>query len=271
MTIGIAIKGPEGLVLAAESRVTLTGGSGRNKFPVFFDNATKVLPFSRPHNYIGAVTYGLGTLGLRTAASFLPEFEQGLSGDRISVLDFANLLKTFFIDQWNVLPKKIRDRTRGPMVFIVAGFNDGEPHGRIYEIHIPKMSDTTLENPNEHHASPDKFGITWGGQRLHIDRLIRGYDAKILEKIKTTLGLEDEQIAQLEKPLSEFQLKIPMQFLALQDCIDLSLFFIKTTMEAQRLTLSLRGCGGPIDVATITRSHGFKFVQEKALRGDFGD
>ena len=45
MSLGIVVKVPEGLVLAAESRVTLGAQMntpmGKQAIPVFFDNATK--------------------------------------------------------------------------------------------------------------------------------------------------------------------------------------------------------------------------------------
>jgi len=56
--------------------------------------------------------------------------------------------------------------------------------------------------------------------------------------------------------------------MALQDCVDLAIFFIRTTIIAQKLTIGLRGCGGPIDVATITRRDGFQYIQKKAVFGE---
>jgi hypothetical protein len=58
---------------------------------------------------------------------------------------------------------------------------------------------------------------------------------------------------------------IPIQAMALQDCVDLAVLFIKTTILGQNLTVGIRGVGGPIDVAIITRREGFKFVQKKIL------
>ena len=78
MSLGIVIKGPEGLVLAAESRITLGAQTvtprGLQQIPVYFDNATKLLSFSKPNTTVGVVTYGQAVIGQqtpRTAASFL--------------------------------------------------------------------------------------------------------------------------------------------------------------------------------------------------------
>jgi len=63
-------------------------------------------------------------------------------------------------------------------------------------------------------------------------------------------------------------MQIPLLAMPLQDCVDLALFFIQTTIAAQRLTVGLRGCGGPIDVATITRREGVHYIQKKQIVGE---
>ncbi len=86
MSLGIAFKGPEGIVLAADSRVTINAEKRITDnltlvLPNTFDNATKLLKVNGYDN-VGAVTYGLGAIGVkepRTAHSFLPEFEICLS------------------------------------------------------------------------------------------------------------------------------------------------------------------------------------------------
>ena len=88
---------------------------------------------------------------------------------------------------------------------------------------------------------------------------------------RAALGLDPKAYrpGQLEEGLKKkLALPIPWQFLPLQDCIDLSIFLIRTTMQLQKWLVALRGVGGAIDVATVTRTDGFKIVQIKELRGD---
>ena len=80
MSLGIAFKGPEGIVLAADSRVTLNAsrkdGNKEVVIPATYDHATKLLRVSH-QKHVGAITYGLGAISNkepRTAHSFLPEF-----------------------------------------------------------------------------------------------------------------------------------------------------------------------------------------------------
>src|SRR5690242_15400757 len=146
MSLGIVIKGPEGIVLAADSRVTLLAqqaqqaipltGEGTSQqhivLPVFFDNATKLLTFAEPNQWVAAVTYGDAVLGtnmgdLRTAQSFIPEFEVSLPPRRLSVRDFSQLLSDFFLQQWQTrMPDKIQ---AVGMTFVVGGFDEDSPYG----------------------------------------------------------------------------------------------------------------------------------------------
>lgn len=273
MSLGIVFKGPEGIVLAADSRVTLTTQLPNQTsldqtllLPSTFDNATKLLRVNG-QDFVGVVTYGLGAIGLqqpRTAHSFLPEFESELQGEkRLKAAVFAERLSNFFVRQWtSTMPKDYK----GPnMVFLIGGFDEGEPYGRVFEVDIPRAP-----TPKEWHGDPGMFGAVWGGQREFTDRLIQGFDPRLISIAKKNLGLSDEQTIALETNLkSELSVPIPYQFLPLQDCVDLSLFLVRATMIIQTWTIGVRGVGGAIDVATITRTEGFKFIRQKKISGDY--
>ena len=81
MSLAIAFKGPEGIVLAADSRVTLSGQTSEGiLIQATYDNATKLLEV-RNQKHVGVVTYGSGAFGVPsppTVNSFLPEFEAHL-------------------------------------------------------------------------------------------------------------------------------------------------------------------------------------------------
>jgi hypothetical protein len=272
MSLGIVIKVPEGLVLAAESRITLAAQmntpTGKQQLPVYFDNATKLLSFSSPNKTVGVVTYGQAVIGKdnpRTAASFIPEFEASLSKERLSVLDFAKKISEFYLKQWNSSMPPI-DKI-GPlpnMTFVVAGFNIDDVYGQVYVIEIPRNPE-----PKERSVNND-FGITFGGQQEIVSRIIMGYDIRLPMVLINELNLSEEHKTKLNKILSQFAFPIPLQVLALQDGIDLAHFFIQTTMDAQKLSMGLRGVGGAIDIAIIKRNKPLKFIQRKQEHGEFG-
>lgn len=262
MSLGIVIKGPEGIVLAAESRVTLgVQQEGHPALQVFYDNATKLFGFGLPHSYVGVVTYGLAVIGQRTAYGYLPEFEASLAPTRITIREFAERLGAFYMAQWTAagLPVEYHGP---PMTFLVAGFDEGEPYGRVYQVNVPPGTGpiTMSEQAN--------FTITFGGQTEIVDRILRGFDGRLIAEITSKLGMSDPQKRSLEGMLPKFQLQLPLDILSLQDCIDLELLFFRTTMAAQNLTVSLRGVGGETDIAVITRREGFRFIQRKTLHGE---
>jgi hypothetical protein len=269
MSLGIAFKGPEGIVLAADSRVTLRAEMHRNGqttlLPSTFDNATKLLEIEG-QEYVGVVTYGLGAIGEqgpRTAHSFLPEFEGQLAkaaGERLPVVEFAQELSEFFMQQWR---ERMPSDYSGPdMVFLTGGFDPEAPYGSVYEVGIPS-------HPIPEERNPGDFGVTWGGQLDYATRLIKGFDPQLPSLAQEFLGLSDKKRTALENHLqSALGSRIPYAFLPLQDCVDLSIFLIRTTIELQNWIVGVRGVGGAIDVATITRTEGFKPVQRKTIMGE---
>ncbi|TME17759.1 MAG: hypothetical protein E6I70_09735 [Chloroflexi bacterium] len=268
MSLGIVFKGPEGVVLAADSRVTLTANLPNNVFlPAYFDNATKLLRI-RGQDFAGVVTYGQGALGQaepRTAHSYIPEFEAELGADkvgRLGIKSLADRLGRFFLARWN---QANMPAGADPLYFLVAGFDQDATYGRVFLVAIPGAPEAVEQSPN-------LFGIVYGGQTEYVQRLLNGYDGRLPDIATKALNLTPAQKTTLEQALPpEVGIRIPYQFLPLQDCIDLSIFLIRTTVSAQRWTVGIRGVGGFIDVATITRTEGFEPVQEKQIRGEPGD
>jgi hypothetical protein len=121
MTLAIACKGPEGLVLAADSRIIITTRLSDTKqdFVANFDNATKLFGIDK-HPNVGILTYGsnvIGTANPRGIHGFMAEFETrpsrrgGNAADRsqlkaanrgqLKVAEIARELGKFYGDQGN--------------------------------------------------------------------------------------------------------------------------------------------------------------------------
>lgn len=225
MSLGIAFKGAEGIVLAADSRVTLmamivrpapgpaqAAAVPQQVVPATFDNATKLLRVAG-QKFVGAVTYGAGAIGQqqpRTAHSFIPEFDAELMKKhggvkRLTVRSFAEELSEFFMRQWRAQGMPVPAPPGADMVFLVGGYDEGEPYGRIFEMYIPSSPD-----PAERHAG--EFGIIWGGQREYTDRLITGFDPNLpgvlQEILRPVLNLTDAQRDTLYEQLRHRQIII---------------------------------------------------------------
>jgi hypothetical protein len=271
MSLGMVFKGPEGIVLAADSRVTISlsmlpgGAAVPMLIPATYDNATKLLKVNG-HDYVAAITYGIGAIGQnnpRTAHSFLPEFEEELTQQkigRLTINDFAQKLGDFFQRQWrSSMPAT---GVHGDMVFLVSGYNDTEPYGRVYQVGIPR-------NPIPTELNQGMFGLSYGGQVEITARILNGFDDVTMNSLITHLNLASPGVQSIFSTIRQQQsLKIPYQFLPLQDCVDLTILLINTTAQLMRFTTDVRGVGGPIDVATITRTEGFRYVQSKQIHGE---
>jgi hypothetical protein len=180
------------------------------------------------------------------------------------VEEFAKKLSDFFVDQWNTrMPAGVG---ASDMVFLVAGYDEKQPYGRVFEIQIP-----STPAPVEKFAA-GVFGPLFGGQGEITARLLNGIDLPGTALIKQELMLDDQKVKELSAKIGESSgARIPYQFLPLQDCIDLSILLVRTTAQLMEYQTSVRGVGGQIDVATITRQEGFRYVQRKEIRVRLSD
>jgi hypothetical protein len=269
MSLGVVIKGTDGIVLAADSRVSLE--ARRADLPqlppiqVNFDNASKLLIFSEPHDYVAAVTYGIAVIGRRTAYSFIPEFERDkLAGEksRLKIEKYAEKLSEFFMGLWK---ESMPSDYQGPgMTFIVGGYDPEEAYGKVFLFNIPSQGKPEERNPEE-----KEFGMTWGGQLEIASRLIHGFDPGLPGILKNALKLNDTQVEEFDRQAKlRLGFPIPYDVLPLQDCVDLAIFLIRSTMILQNLSIGIRGVGGPIDVGVITRTERFRFIQRKEIHGE---
>ena len=269
MSLGIAFKGPEGIVLAADSRITITTKTGLPEGQVqvtqsAYDNATKLLR-SKQQTHVGAITYGMGAIPTpspRSAHSFMPEFDAWIATEsRLSVEDFAKKLSQFFLDQFTLGGNQAQPGN--DMFFFVGGYDLHDTFGKIFEFRIPNAP-TPVER---HHGA--FFGAVWGGQHEYVDRLVNGFDTNLPTLAQTVLGLTEEQKEYLSTNLAtNFGSNIPWVFLPLQDCIDLTIFLIRATITMQQFLIGIRGVGGAIDVAVITQAEGVKELRKKQLSAD---
>jgi len=260
MSLVIAIKSPEGLVLAADSCLSLEINNNNQKFMTSFNNATKLFSFSAPHNHIGVLVYGLALIKGRTAQSYIPELELYFGPERLqNVKDYADKISDFFSIIWD---KNMPLDYNGPeIMFLVAGFNENEAHGRIFNFAIPFHS-----SPKEKQDSPNAFGITWGGDVGIINRLLMGYDFVLINEVNA-LNITDEAKRNLVDNLNKkAKINLPFDIYSLQDCVDLSRFLIETTIKVKKFSLLPQNVDYPIDVAIIRRNENLVFINKKEVK-----
>lgn len=244
MTIVVGVATPEGLVLAADSRTTVSNGDHHR---IASDNAQKVFAVAG----MGIATYGAAFIENDTIAGVMDQFAAQMDGDETeSVEDFATQLGDFYNEAFGASPigKTWDVEADGySLGFVVAGYS-ADGIGAIYEVMVP------FDGQPELLSTTTGGGLLWRGQTEAIRRLIKGVDYPGIEE----LGLDFEAEVFEKFGTLEFNLLSPI---TLQDGVDFASFLVRTTIDMQRFSngtqaspVGVPGCGGPLQVLAVERS-----------------
>jgi proteasome subunit B (beta)-like protein len=259
MTIVVGVAAPDGLILAGDSRTTLTDGS---RHRIVSDNAQKVFPIC---DTIGVATYGQSGIGAQTIAGLMDEFVAHLGADASRDGEsIAKELGAFFDARFRAAtPEEIvrqwEESGGFPLGFLVAGY-DQDGIGRVREVSIPGPAVGVVQPE----ITTTTLGVAWRGQTDVVRRLVLGFDWDLFAA--GGHKLPDECVEPVKN--LQYQLLYPI---TMQDAVDFSTFLIRTTIDMQRFsdgTLGnpgdLPGCGGPLRVLAITRE-GTRWVAQQEL------
>lgn len=258
MTIVVALKVGDGLVLGADSASTLTAGDG---YLNSYFNAEKLIHVARSIP-VGALTFGLGGLANRSISSLANDLRllmlDGADDWRIdpgnfSVEQVVDRFKRFYFDEHYV--KEFGGRQDAPaMGFIIGGYSTSSNSAEIWRLVL-----TGGGCEKSQWVQPDApWDCVWDGQPEAIQRILFGYSAKIEQRM-VDAGLTQEEAQQLLASME------PMinGAMPIQDAIDLVHYLIEVTCGYVRFTPGHATVAKPIDLAAITKHNGFKWVARK--------
>jgi hypothetical protein len=230
MSLVIATYVPEGIVMASDSRqsITIEGKTPEGKdFKVETVNSDAVWKtFLLERQGVGISNFGEDLLAGVPMASYIKKFiEEELAA----------------ADDVMTIPKKLIDYFRRLFPNADAGFHvcgykkEGKvsvPH--VYHCHVSR---NTTERRNIKPDGSLAYGATWSGQ---ID---------ILASIVTPVAIKDDKGADrvIRAPAP-----IVWDAMTLQDAIDFSIYAIRTTIDTMRFQARPKNVGGPIDVLLLT-------------------
>ena len=173
MTINVAVKCPEGIVLGTDGLITLFGRTRQT--PVAFASRYKKL-FQVAHLPIGVMLNGDVTIsGGQTFEDVVAEFGElhaGVATFDLQVMTGA--LRNFVL-------QKVGNRPRPSVQLIVGGYSRGKAgvrYGEVYSITWDEDSDGEVESL---YATDTDFGYVVGGTPSPIDRFILGYDRTLVD------------------------------------------------------------------------------------------
>lgn len=269
MTIALALKVHDGLVVAADSATTLTStdASGEASVVNVFNHANKIVNLHKSLP-VTLMTWGRGNIGQQSIATLAKDLRrrfQGISGlnewrvdpSNYKVEDIAQLVSRFFQEEL-AEPGNVAPGGSSTMGLFVGGFSAGS---RQSESFVIGANGGTCDSPIP--VLEQEAGAQWWGQTEAITRLLLGFSAAT-EAALVNLGVPSTEapgyVEALKAQVSTPIISAPMP---IQDAIDLAEFLVDTTIKFTRFSPGADTVGGPIEIAAITRHEGFKWVRRK--------
>ncbi len=263
MTIVIALKVGDGVVLGADSASTIFDAAGEYVVKSYFNaeklfNLVKGLP-------IGMLTYGLGGLSGRSVSSLAKDLRKRLTDSKQS---------TWYLDQTNYTMEQVAQRVRSffyddlyvpefggaakkPGVgFLVAGYSANASSAEVWKVVVDNAG--ACGAPQIAVRKDEGWGVLWEGQTEACYRILKGYSPQIGERL-VAAGMTEAQALELlgtVEPLVHPGMPI-------QDVLDLVHFLVDTSSKFVRFAPGAFTVAEPIDIAAITPHEGFRWVRRK--------
>jgi hypothetical protein len=266
MTIALAIKVHDGVVLAADSATTLTSqkSNGAIEITNIYNNANKVFNLHRGLP-IGAMTWGLGNIGPASISSLAKDLRKELQGgrgphlaidtDRYAIPDVAARIHRFlYVDRYDRQFDQLPITERPRLGFLTVGYSSDEDHPRLFSHSVKSGAVEVLK---------ERGGAMWWGHLDAISRLLNGQSIDAAGALKR-LGMSALAAEELATAVTDrVATRMVQPAMPIQDAIDLARFLVSATCQYVRFSPGHATVGGPIDIATVTKHEGFKWVTRK--------
>jgi hypothetical protein len=271
MTIVVTIRVTDGIVLAADSATSFTDATGH--VAKVYNSANKIFNLVKVWP-IGAMTYGAGSVGTESISTLsktlrerlTPRKSRAKSSDRdpfelvkasYTIENVAKSAKDFFEERY-----KAAYASPVPNYFLgyrVCGYS---AQGKLPEAWEIKILENSTEGPYKVYED-DHFGPRWAGENEALDRLILGVGSKTEDALIALGATPDVARQTLMQLVNRLHANLFLPAMPIQDAIDLAEFLVETAVKFSHFSLRPATVGGPIEIATITKHEGFKWVMRK--------
>lgn len=276
MTIAIALKVHDGIVLAADSASTMVAvdeNGNEAGVSIVYNNANKVFNLYKGLP-LGAVTWGLGSIGVSSIATLVKDFRARLCStendwkdwkldpNAYTVEEVATKLFDFIHGECYVPNFANPGTPKSSLGFVVSGYSAKEGASEVYLIEIDK--DGNCAGPQLSSSREESGRITAYGQPQAIYRLLRGYDERLERVLQDNVGIPAAVMPKVVEVL-EAKLAVPLvlEAMPIQDAIDLVAFLANVSAQFTHFAQGPDTVGGPIEIAAITKHEHFKWIRRK--------
>ena len=253
MTIAIALKINDGIILATDSSSTILGEENEKGLrPVHHTYFTADKLFNlKKGSPIGVMTWGDGSINNVSISTLAKDFrEKSKEKNYNSVNEIVDEFTSF-------LRNKISKKTS--LGFLVAGYSKKCEHPEMFLINITKGE---IEKPKELNAN-DPLAISWFGETIFLSRFLLCMDESLINILEEN-DLDEQKIGSIIQDCNErLQLPLGVPAMPIQDAIDLVKFLAEFSVNSSRFSPGPQTIGGAIDIAVITKHEGFKWIQRK--------
>lgn len=263
MTIVVSVKVTDGIVLASDSATTFVDQAGT---PVMvYNNANKVFNLVKGLP-LGAMTYGSGSIGPSSIATLSKDLREHFSDDsspyyfdqnNYTLEEVAAKCQRFFIDQFQATyPSGLPNFSMG---YRVCGYGTHDKVAQGWEFYI---GDPSPLRPSPIY-SPEGYGPRWAGDGEALERLVLGFSETVMTAM-VEQGLEPSAVDNVRQLLIQKTYReLFLPAMPIQDAIELARYLAETAAKFSHFSLLATTIGGPIELATITKHEGFKWVARK--------
>jgi len=170
--------------------------------------------------------------------------------------EVAERAREFLEDEKYVALGEPEGSTLGDLGLMIGGYSPGSDEPELYEINFG-------EDPAVVPVLEAVAGATWHGQPEAITRLLLGVST-VLPQVLVNLGVPPSEAPKFNDIIKQ-QVAIPFvaDAMPIQDAIDLAEFLVHVTIQFVRFSPGSPMVGGPIEVASITKHEGFRWVSRK--------
>ncbi|AZR73608.1 hypothetical protein BBF96_09535 [Anoxybacter fermentans] len=242
MSFIVTLYVPEGIVMAADSRLTMNFQKklpdGTSLFQSFIASDTNQKLYLINERF-GLSLCGEAAINNIPLAGFINTFEERISSNT-DVTEIPEALIKYF--------KEIGNNPR--ITFHLSGYRVEEGISIPY-VYIGHVSESKFLRVN-YRNDQIYYGCSWGGDSDIFARLI------LPARVKKNRG-EWKELPYYE---------IPYNFFTLQDAIDFAIYAIRTTIQTIRFQTRPKTVGGPIDVLVLKPGEQPYWIQKKNYHGE---